>query len=200
MIYRSILEDLGSLGLLEPEQEIETSEPAEKIRLQEPIKSETQTQSNFCPRGNCDCGFVDRYDEMDHVFCCHDSKNAKNIKFLRACPKGQRPSLSLVTKVKPKFKTAFFPSNRAETLCVDCENLEKLYCTRSDRNAYVNIKALERCPDGKWTVDQETGSCETCALHDNPDACDSSEPMSWTTYADRCVKFVSLRENNTKKE
>jgi hypothetical protein len=197
MIYHSVLEDLKNLGLLEPEQEVENPEPAEKIRLQEPVKSETQTQSNFCPVGNRDCGFVERYDEMDHVFCCHDSKNAKNINILRACPKGHKPRLCLVKNEK---LTPWFPSNKPEVLCVDCENLEKLYCTRSNRNAYVNIKALERCPDGKWTVDQETGSCETCALHDNPDACDSSEPMSWTTYAERCVKFIPLRGNNTKKE
>ena len=28
--------------------------------------------------------------------------------------------------------------------------LKSNYCTKSDRNAFVNIKSLGKCPDGKW--------------------------------------------------
>ena len=194
-MIRSVLDDLKKRGLLKPAKKIEVVESPKMAEVSGSPKSDNQPQSNFCPLGERYCGFVDIYYEMNHVFCCYDSANAKNIKFITQCPRGHKPRLSLVKNEK---LTQWFPSNNPEILCVDCENLEKLYCTRSDRNAYVNIKSLERCPDGKWTVDQETGSCETCALHDNPNACDSSEPMSWTTYAERCVKFFPAQ--GTEKE
>lgn len=86
MIIRSVLDDLKNLGLLEPEKDENIEEPhnvAEQKNIQDTTE---QPLSNFCPLGNRDCVNVDRYDDMNHIFCCDEHGNAQNINSLKRCP------------------------------------------------------------------------------------------------------------------